>query len=98
MNTELHGLQKHANYSIQVWAYTHVGDGVKSNPIFCITEEAGKVLLDSNDPIKLHESFGQYKLQYIKREPTVWVLGYSIIFLHILKIYLIIQGNLKFFF
>ena len=42
-NTELHGLQKHANYSIQVWAYTHVGDGVKSNPIFCITDEAGKV-------------------------------------------------------
>jgi hypothetical protein len=47
-NTELHGLQKHANYSVQVWAYTHVGDGVKSNPIFCITDEAGKILLDSN--------------------------------------------------
>jgi len=42
-STELHGLQKHANYSIQVWAYTHVGDGVKSNPVFCITDEAGKV-------------------------------------------------------
>ncbi|XP_069693341.1 cell adhesion molecule Dscam2-like isoform X2 [Periplaneta americana] len=39
-STELHGLQKHANYSIQVWAYTHVGDGVKSNPIYCITDEA----------------------------------------------------------
>ena len=41
--TELHGLQKHANYSIQVWAYTRVGDGVKSNPVFCVTDEAGKV-------------------------------------------------------
>jgi hypothetical protein len=58
MGTELHGLQKHANYSIQVWAYTHVGDGVKSNAIFCITDEAGKVLLGSNEPIKLHEHFG----------------------------------------
>jgi hypothetical protein len=55
MNTELHGLQKHANYSIQVWAYTHVGDGVQSNPVFCITDEAGKMLLDSNEPTKLLE-------------------------------------------
>jgi hypothetical protein len=62
MSTELHGLQKHANYSVQVWAYTHVGDGVKSNPIFCITDEAGKILFDSNDPIKLHESCGHYIL------------------------------------
>lgn len=53
-STELHGLQKHANYSIQVWAYTHVGDGVKSNPIFCITDEAGKISLDSYKPIKLY--------------------------------------------
>lgn len=53
-NTEIHGLQKHANYSIQVWAYTHVGDGVKSNPVFCITDEAGKVPLVSNEPIKLY--------------------------------------------
>jgi hypothetical protein len=47
-STELHGLQKHSNYSIQVWAYTHVGDGVKSNPIFCITDEAGKISLDGS--------------------------------------------------
>jgi hypothetical protein len=37
-----------------VWAYTHVGDGVKSNPIFCITDEAGKISLDNNEPIKLY--------------------------------------------
>nr|CAD7442428.1 unnamed protein product [Timema bartmani] len=42
INTELHGLQKYSNYSIQVWAYTQIGDGVKSNPIFCLTDEDGK--------------------------------------------------------
>nr|CAD7393336.1 unnamed protein product [Timema cristinae] len=42
INTELHGLQKYSNYSIQVWAYTKIGDGVKSNPIFCVTDEDGK--------------------------------------------------------
>ncbi|XP_066995296.2 cell adhesion molecule Dscam2 [Anabrus simplex] len=39
MHTELHGLQKYANYSIQVWAFTHVGDGMKSSPIYCFTDE-----------------------------------------------------------
>lgn len=42
LNTELHGLQKFANYSIRVWAYTRIGDGEKSSPIFCRTDEDGK--------------------------------------------------------
>ncbi|XP_047103802.1 Down syndrome cell adhesion molecule-like protein Dscam2 [Schistocerca piceifrons] len=37
--TELHGLQKFANYSLQIWAYTRAGDGVKSSSIYCRTEE-----------------------------------------------------------
>ncbi|GLH11413.1 Protein sidekick [Gryllus bimaculatus] len=37
--TDLHGLRKFANYSVQVWAYTRIGDGVKSSPIFCLTNE-----------------------------------------------------------
>ncbi|XP_075218306.1 cell adhesion molecule Dscam2-like [Lycorma delicatula] len=39
VSTDLHGLQKYSNYSIQVWAFTKVGEGVKSKPIFCVTEE-----------------------------------------------------------
>ena len=42
LSTELHGLQKFSNYSVQVWAFTKAGDGVKGRPIFCITEEDGK--------------------------------------------------------
>ncbi|RZF37300.1 hypothetical protein LSTR_LSTR005632 [Laodelphax striatellus] len=38
-STDLHGLQKYSNYTIQVWAYNKIGDGVKSKPIFCMTEE-----------------------------------------------------------
>nr|CAD7193824.1 unnamed protein product [Timema douglasi] len=50
INTELHGLQKYSNYSIQVWAYTQIGDGVKSNPIFCVTDED---VPDAPDNIKV---------------------------------------------
>ncbi|KAK4016305.1 hypothetical protein OUZ56_031254 [Daphnia magna] len=35
----LSGLQKFANYSIQVLAFTGAGDGVKSQPLTCTTEE-----------------------------------------------------------
>ncbi|XP_071439149.1 cell adhesion molecule Dscam2-like [Hetaerina americana] len=35
----VHGLEKFSNYSIQVLAYTRVGDGVASPPMFCVTEE-----------------------------------------------------------
>lgn len=37
----LTGLKKYANYSIQVMAYTRMGDGVSSKVIFCHTEEDG---------------------------------------------------------
>ncbi|XP_059489075.1 cell adhesion molecule Dscam2-like isoform X3 [Neocloeon triangulifer] len=50
LNTELHGLQKFANYSVRVWAYTRIGDGEKSNPIFCRTDED---VPESPDEIKV---------------------------------------------
>lgn len=37
--TFLHGLRKYTNYSVQVLAYTAAGDGRRSNPIYCLTEE-----------------------------------------------------------
>lgn len=38
----LTGLKKYTNYSIQVLAYTRMGDGVASKNIYCNTEEDGK--------------------------------------------------------
>lgn len=40
----LTGLKKFTNYSIQVLAYTRMGDGVPSPALFCQTEEDGKQL------------------------------------------------------
>lgn len=40
--TILHGLKKYTNYSMQVLAFTSGGDGVKSAPIHCQTEQDGK--------------------------------------------------------
>ncbi|XP_076173890.1 Down syndrome cell adhesion molecule 1 isoform X28 [Ptiloglossa arizonensis] len=37
--TILHGLKKYTNYSMQVLAFTSGGDGVKSAPIHCETEQ-----------------------------------------------------------
>ncbi|XP_076065820.1 cell adhesion molecule Dscam1-like isoform X6 [Oratosquilla oratoria] len=37
--THLHGLQKYTNYSIQVLAFTSGGEGVRSNPIHCQTDQ-----------------------------------------------------------
>ncbi|GLG93649.1 Down syndrome cell adhesion molecule-like protein Dscam2 [Gryllus bimaculatus] len=37
----VHGLEKFTNYSIQVLAFTRVGDGVSSPSLFCMTEEDG---------------------------------------------------------
>lgn len=42
MTVVLTGLKKFANYSVQVLAYTRMGDGVLSKPTFCHTEEDGK--------------------------------------------------------
>ncbi|XP_046679180.1 Down syndrome cell adhesion molecule-like protein Dscam2 isoform X2 [Homalodisca vitripennis] len=39
MTIVLTGLMKFTNYSVQVLAFTRVGDGVPSRPIFCQTEE-----------------------------------------------------------
>lgn len=42
IETFLHALQKATNYSMRVLAYTSVGDGISSVPIYCATEEDGK--------------------------------------------------------
>ena len=39
----LTSLKRFSNYSIQVLAFTRIGDGVISQPIFCHTEEDGKM-------------------------------------------------------
>lgn len=44
INTEtfLHALHKYTNYSVQVLAFTNAGDGKRSPPVYCMTEEDGK--------------------------------------------------------
>ncbi|XP_021929580.1 Down syndrome cell adhesion molecule-like protein Dscam2 isoform X6 [Zootermopsis nevadensis] len=56
--TILHGLKKYTNYSMQVLAFTSGGDGVRSAPIHCQTEQdvpeapsAVKALVMSGDSI-----------------------------------------------
>ncbi|XP_068200860.1 cell adhesion molecule Dscam1-like [Palaemon carinicauda] len=39
LETNLHGLSRFTNYSIRVLAFTTAGDGVVSNPVFCVTLE-----------------------------------------------------------
>jgi len=41
--TILHGLKKYTNYSMQVLAFTSGGDGVRSVPIHCQTEQDGTI-------------------------------------------------------
>ncbi|XP_026317870.1 Down syndrome cell adhesion molecule-like protein Dscam2 isoform X2 [Hyposmocoma kahamanoa] len=38
-DTYLHALRKYTNYSIQVLAFTNAGDGKRSPPVYCMTEE-----------------------------------------------------------
>ncbi|XP_047520750.1 Down syndrome cell adhesion molecule-like protein Dscam2 isoform X2 [Pieris napi] len=38
-DTYLHTLHKYTNYSLQVLAFTNAGDGKRSPPVFCMTEE-----------------------------------------------------------
>ncbi|VVC95269.1 unnamed protein product [Leptidea sinapis] len=38
-DTYLHTLHKYTNYSIQVLAFTGAGDGKRSSPVYCMTEE-----------------------------------------------------------
>lgn len=44
----LNKLRKYTNYTIQVLAYTMIGDGVLSRPTYCRTEEDGKALKKKN--------------------------------------------------
>lgn len=39
LNVVIHGLEKYTNYSIQASAMTRAGDGVLSEPLYCLTEE-----------------------------------------------------------
>ncbi|XP_071538392.1 cell adhesion molecule Dscam1-like [Panulirus ornatus] len=39
LSTALLGLDRYTNYSVTVTAYTRRGDGVRSTPVYCITEE-----------------------------------------------------------
>jgi len=43
LTTVLHGLLKYTNYSIQVLAFTHVGEGLRSVKSYCRTKEDGKL-------------------------------------------------------
>lgn len=44
LRTTITGLRKYTNYSITVLAYTSSGDGVRSEPVYCHTEEDGNNL------------------------------------------------------
>lgn len=43
LETNLHGLEKYTNYSVRILAYTKIGEGVQSNPIYCLTEQDCKL-------------------------------------------------------
>ncbi|KAG8327859.1 hypothetical protein J6590_009662 [Homalodisca vitripennis] len=45
LTTKLHGLLKYTNYSIEILAFTRVGDGAKSERIYCRTKEDANSLL-----------------------------------------------------
>lgn len=42
LRTTISGLRKHTNYSMTVLAFTSSGDGVRSEPTYCQTEEDGE--------------------------------------------------------
>lgn len=52
--TILHGLKKYTNYSMEILAYTSGGDGVRTTPINCQTEQDGKPLTPSKTSFFLH--------------------------------------------
>ena len=45
--TDLHGLLKYGNYTVRVAAFTNGGEGVRSAPLHCLTEEDGNFTLFS---------------------------------------------------
>lgn len=44
-DTYLHTLRKYTNYSVQVLAFTNAGDGKRSPPVYCMTEEDGNIFI-----------------------------------------------------
>lgn len=40
------GLQKFSNYSVEVLAFTQMGSGVRSKPIYVMTQQDGELLND----------------------------------------------------
>lgn len=48
-DTYLHTLRKYTNYSVQVLAFTNAGDGKRSPPVYCMTEEDGKMSEQGSD-------------------------------------------------
>lgn len=42
--TTINTLLKYTNYSLSVSAFTKPGEGVRSNPVYCRTEEDGNVI------------------------------------------------------
>lgn len=43
LETNLHALDKFTNYSVRVLAYTRIGEGIQSSPVYCLTEQDGIV-------------------------------------------------------
>lgn len=44
LTTVITGLKKYTNYSLQLLAFTKIGDGVHTATMYCQTEEDGTVL------------------------------------------------------
>lgn len=53
-DTSLHNLEKFTNYSVRIAAYTTIGDGVKSLPIYCHTAEDCKMSISLYHAIITH--------------------------------------------
>ena len=51
--TTLHGLQSFTNYSVRTLAYTVGGEGVLSEPVYCLTEEDGNFLFELQNTFSL---------------------------------------------
>lgn len=73
LTTVITSLRKFTNYSIQILAYTRMGDGVLSSPKYCHTEEDGKdetVLLLFSAEHKKKFLLSTKKIQSLKRRAT----------------------------
>jgi len=70
LSTVLHTLAPYTNYTVQVLAYTKVGEGVASNPVSCTTGETGKSRVDSpsfRESLASHESPGDRSCDSLAR-------------------------------